>query len=266
MGRPFDVAGRTVVVTGGAGGIGYALADRLLRGGAARVVLADRDGGQAAEAAARLGERAHGITLDVTDAAAVAAVVEEVEKTAPIDLWCANAGVARGEELGGDADWEVSWRVHVRATLHVARILVPRMVGRGGGHIMITASAAGLLTNVDSAAYSVTKHAAVAFAEWLAVRYGDDGLDVSCLCPMGVNTAMTAQDGPAAATRLGGAYIEPEDVAESAVLALAEGRFLILPQPQAAVMEQHRAGDRDRWLSGMRRAWRELRAARPSAP
>ncbi|KUP97619.1 SDR family oxidoreductase [Thermobifida cellulosilytica] len=258
MGRPFTFPGRTIVVTGGANGIGRALAERFLAEGAARVVIADLDGQGAARTAAELGERARAHTLDVTDAAAVAALIEEVERDAPIDLWCSNAGVATGGGLGSDADWDLTWRVHVQAHVHVARLLLPRMIERGGGHLLVTASAAGLLTNVDSAPYSVTKHGAVALAEWLAIRHWDEGIDVSCLCPLGVNTAMTAGDGPTAATRLGGDYIEPADVARSVVEALGEGRFLILPHPQAAVMEQRRASDRDRWLSGMRRAHKRL--------
>ncbi len=259
MGRPFTFPDRTIVVTGGANGIGYALAERFLAEGAARVVIADLDGERAESAAAELGERARGHALDVTDPAAVAALVEQVEQDGPIDLWCSNAGVSTGGGLGSDADWDLTWRVHVQAHVHVARLLLPRMIERGSGHLLITASAAGLLTNIDSAPYSVTKHGAVALAEWLAIRHWEDGIDVSCLCPLGVNTAMTAKDGPDAATRLGGDYIEPADVARSVVEALGEGRFLILPHPQAAVMEQRRASDRDRWLSGMRRAKARLK-------
>ena len=259
MGRPFTFPDRTIVVTGGANGIGYALAERFLAEGAARVVLADLDGERAAAAAAELGARAQGYQLDVTDAEAVAALIEEVERDSPIDLWCSNAGVTTGGGLGSDADWDRTWRVHVLAHVYVARLLLPRMVERGGGHLLITASAAGLLTNIDSAPYSVTKHGAVALAEWRAILHGDEGIDISCLCPMGINTAMTAKDGPDAATRLGGDYLEPEDVAQSVVEALNEGRFLILPHPKAAVMEQRRASDRDRWLAGMRRARARLK-------
>ncbi|TDQ49994.1 SDR family oxidoreductase [Actinorugispora endophytica] len=260
MGRPFIFPGRTIVVTGGANGIGYALAERFLAEGAARVVIADLDGERAEAAAAGLGGSARGCALDVTDPAAVAGVIDAVEREGPIDLWCSNAGVGTGGGLGSADEWDVTWRLHVQAHVHVARLLIPRMVERGSGHLLVTASAAGLVTNIDSAPYSVTKHGAVALAEWLAIRHGDEGVDVSCLCPLGVNTAMTADDGPDAATRLGGDYLEPADVAESVVAALTEGRFLILPQPQAAVMEQRRASDRDRWLSGMRRARARLRS------
>ncbi|TQN30166.1 short-subunit dehydrogenase [Haloactinospora alba] len=258
----FTADGATVVVTGGASGIGYALAQRFLREGAARVLVADRDPDRTRNAAIELGERAHPVTLDVTDEDAVASAVASIEEEhAPIDLWCSNAGVAAGDGLGGDADWEASWRVHVLAHVHVARALLPRMAERGRGHLLVTASAAGLLTQLDSAPYSVTKHGAVALAEWLAIRYGDAGVGVSCLCPQGVHTPMTAGDGADSATRLGGAYLEPHEVADTAVSALREGRFLVLPHPEAAEYELHRSQDRDRWIAGMRRAWAKLRGA-----
>ncbi|MUL42364.1 SDR family oxidoreductase [Streptomonospora sp. PA3] len=261
MPEPFSIPGTTAVVTGAAGGIGLALARRLLREGAARVVVTDRDADRIAAAAEALGERAHAMAFDVADENAVADAVARIERDhGPIDLWCSNAGVAAGRGLGDDADWDLSWRVHVMAHVYVARALFPRMARRGSGHLLVTASAAGLLTQLDSAPYSATKHGAVALAEWLAIRHADEGISVSCLCPQGVNTAMTAGDGGASATRLGGDYIEPDDVAESVVAALHTGRFLVLPHPEAAGFEQRRAADRDRWLDGMRRAWAKIRA------
>ncbi len=267
MAQPFSVRDSTVVVTGGARGIGRAMADRFLREGAARVVIADRDADEVRGAAAELGERAHSMTLDVTDEAAVAAAVDRVEREhAPIDLWCSNAGVAAGADLGGDDSWDTSWRVHVLAHVYVARVLVSRMAERGRGHIMLTSSAAGLLSNLSSAPYSVTKHGTVALAEWLAMRHGDDGVGVSCLCPQGVHTAMTAGDeSRASGTQLGGDYLQPEDVAESVVQALREGRFLVLPHPEVATYERRRAENRDRWIGGMRRAFARIRAAAPPA-
>ncbi|SKA38884.1 NADP-dependent 3-hydroxy acid dehydrogenase YdfG [Marinactinospora thermotolerans DSM 45154] len=260
MAHPFTPPGTTVVVTGGAGGIGRALAERFLAEGAARVIVADLDPERVERTVAELGERAHALVLDVTDEAAVTAAVAAVEREhAPIDLWCSNAGVAAGRDLGAAADWDLSWRVHVLAHVHVARALLPRMVERGHGHLLVTASAAGLLTNLDAAPYSVTKHGAVALAEWLAIRHAGTGVGVSCLCPQGVNTAMTAGDGPTAATRLGGAYLEPEDVAEATITALRDGRFLVLPHPEVADYERRRAEDRDRWLGGMARAWARVR-------
>ncbi|GAA4894375.1 SDR family oxidoreductase [Streptomonospora salina] len=260
MAEPFSIPGTTAVVTGAAGGIGLALARRLLREGAARVVITDLDSDRIAAAAGELGERAHGMAFDAADEAAVADAVSRIEREyGAIDLWCSNAGVATGDGLGDDASWELSWRVHVMAHVYAARALVPRMAERGTGHILVTASAAGLLTQLDSAPYSATKHSAVALAEWLAIRHADEGVSVSCLCPQGVDTDMTAGDGGTSATRLGGAYIAPEDVAESVVTALHAGRFLVLPHPEAADYERRRATDRDRWIEGMRRAWAAIR-------
>ncbi|WP_046468891.1 SDR family oxidoreductase [Allosalinactinospora lopnorensis] len=262
MAGPFSVPGTTIVVTGGARGIGRAMAERFLQDGAACVVVADRDAEEARSAASALGERAHPMAFDAADEAAVADTVARIEEEhGPIDLWCSNAGVASGADLGGDAEWDLSWRIHVLAHVYAVRALAGRMAERGRGHLLVTSSAAGLLTNLDSAPYSATKHAAVALAEWMAIRYADDGIGVSCLCPQGVNTDMTAGDGPDSATRLGGDYIEPEDVAESVAVALSEGRFLILPHPEAAAYELRRVEDRDRWIGGMRRAWAKLRNA-----
>jgi short-subunit dehydrogenase len=148
--------------------------------------------------------------------------------------------------------------------VHVARALLPRMAARGRGHLLVTASAAGLLTQMDAAAYSVTKHGSVALAEWLAIRYGDDGVTVSCLCPQGVRTPMLEREGVGPAVLAAGGVLDPEDVADAVVDALADGRFLILPHPEVAEFEQRRAADRDRWLAGMRRVRARLRAAGPS--
>ena len=173
----------------------------------------------------------------------------------PVDLWCSNAGVAAGRGTWAtDGDWERSFAVHVLAHVHLARVLAPRMAARGRGHLLLTASAAGLLTSMDSAPYSVTKHGTVALAEWLAIRWGDAGVGVSCLCPQGVRTAMTEGMGAGSSVLAAGALLEPEEVAEAVVRGLAEGRFLILPHPEVATFERRRAADRDRWLAGMRRA------------
>src|SRR6266508_2060437 len=204
--------------------------------GAGAVVVADLDEPGARRVARELAcATPLGAGLDVTDPAAVAALVDRVEReVGPVDLWCSNAGVALGPDLGSDEDWHRSFQVHVMAHVNVARSLLPRMAARGRGHLLVTASAAGLLTNMDAAAYSVTKHGSVALAEWLAIRYGDDGVTVSCLYP--------------------------EDVADAVVDALADGRFLILPHPEVAEFERRRAADRDRWLAGMRRVRARLRA------
>jgi NAD(P)-dependent dehydrogenase (short-subunit alcohol dehydrogenase family) len=265
---------RVAVVTGGAGGIGRALVERFAAEGARAVVVADLDGdgarafadavtGTAAPgtAAGRTAAGAIGVPLDVTDEAAVRDLVDRVERdVGPIDLWCSNAGVAVGRGLGEDADWDLSWRVNVLAHLYAARAVLPRMVARGRGHLMATASAAGLLTEIATAAYSVTKHGAVALAEWLAIRYAGTGVTFSCLCPQGVRTAMLAgvdADSPTVA----GGVLEPAEVADAVAEALAEGRFLILPHPRVAEYERRRAGDRERWLAGMVRATEALRTA-----
>jgi NAD(P)-dependent dehydrogenase (short-subunit alcohol dehydrogenase family) len=262
---PLDlVPGGVVVVTGGASGIGRALSERFARERAHAVVVVDLSEQAAQEVAAGLAcDVALGLGIDVTDPAALDAGVHRVEdEVGPITVWCSNAGVALGQGLGTDDDWDRSWQLHVLAHVHAARAVLPRMEARGRGHLMITASAAGLLTNMDSAPYSVTKHGSVALAEWLAIRHGDAGIGVSCLCPQGVHTAMTAGRDGGSATRAAGAFLEPEDVADAVVAALAEERFLILPHPEVAGFEQRRAGDRDRWLGGMRRAWAKLQAAR----
>jgi NAD(P)-dependent dehydrogenase (short-subunit alcohol dehydrogenase family) len=238
------LAGSVAVVTGGASGIGAALADRFVREGARAVIAADR-------VAPPVGIP---YRLDVTDEAAVHGAVDAIEaEHGPIDIWCSNAGLATGTGLGEDEDWQRSWDLHVRAHIYVARALLPRMAQRGHGHLMVTASAAGLLTEMDSAPYAVTKHGSVALAEWLAIRYGDQGVSVSCLCPQGVRTPMTDALPERSATLAAGALIEPEQVADAVVAALAHEQFLILPHPQVAEYERRRAADRDRWLAGMRR-------------
>jgi NAD(P)-dependent dehydrogenase (short-subunit alcohol dehydrogenase family) len=250
-----NLQGAVAVVTGGARGIGRALAERFAAEGAAGVVVADLDRAGAERVAAGLGCPSLGAGLDVTDPGTVARLVDRVEdELGPVDLWCSNAGVAVGDGLGDDGDWERSFAVHVLAHVHLARVLAPRMAARGRGHLLLTASAAGLLTSMDSAPYAVTKHGTVALAEWLAIRWGDEGVGVSCLCPQGVRTAMTEGMGAGSSVLAAGALLEPGEVAGAVVRGLAEGRFLILPHPEVATFERRRAADRDRWLAGMRRA------------
>jgi len=262
-----NLQGAVAVVTGGASGIGRALALRFAREGARAVVVVDLDEPGARRVARELTcATPLGAGLDVTDPAAVAALVDRVEReVGPVDLWCSNAGVALGPDLGSDQDWQRCFEVHVMAHVHVARSLLPRMAARGRGHLLVTASAAGLLTDMDAAAYSVTKHGSVALAEWLAIRYGDDGITVSCLCPQGVRTPMLEREGVGPAVLAAGGVLDPEDVADAVVDALADGRFLILPHPEVAEFERRRAADRDRWLAGMRRVRARLRAPDPSA-
>jgi NAD(P)-dependent dehydrogenase (short-subunit alcohol dehydrogenase family) len=255
-----NLHGAVAVVTGGASGIGRALALRFAAEGARAVVVADLDEPGARRVAHELTcPTPLGAGLDVTDPEAVAALVDRVERdVGPIDLWCSNAGVALGPDLGSDQDWHRSFEVHVMAHVHVARTLLPRMAARGRGHLLVTASAAGLLTEMDAAAYSVTKHGAVAVAEWLAIRHGDDGVTVSCLCPQGVRTPMLEREGAGRAVLAAGAVLDAEEVAGVVMEALADGRFLILPHPEVAEFERRRAADRDRWLAGMRRLRRRL--------
>ena len=257
MVTPRDAVG---VVTGGASGIGKALSQRVAAEGARAVVVIDLDAALAAEAAASLGTVGTFRQLDVTDEAAVAATISEITREiGEIDIWCSNAGIPSSRGLGDDADWERTFHVHVLAHVYVARHLLPRMAERGSGHLLVTASAAGLLTEMDTAPYTVTKHGSVALAEWLSIQYGDLGVTVSCLCPQGVNTPMTAGFDKTSATLAAGAFLEPSDVSDAVIAAWREGRFLILPHPQVAEYEQRRTADRDRWLAGMRRVRSRLR-------
>lgn len=251
-------SGAVVVVTGGASGIGRALAERAAAEGARSVVVADLDAGAADQVAESIG--GVGIGLDVADEGAVQQAIEQITATAgEIDIWCSNAGIGGRGGLGDDADWDRAFRVHVLAHVYVARHLLPRMARRGRGHLMVTASAAGLLTEMDTAPYTVTKHGTVALAEWIAIQYGDRGVSVSCLCPQGVRTPMTAGFDRTSATLASGPLIEPSDVADAVIAAWQDGRFLILPHPQVAEYERRRAADRDRWLAGMRRLRDRLR-------
>ena len=261
-----DLANRVVVVTGGAGGIGSALGRRFLAEGARAVVLADRDGERAVEVAASLGAGARGVACDVGDDAAVAALVSEVEeREGPIDLYCANAGIALGTGFESPLDeWEAAWHVNLMGTVVAARHLLPRWLERGGGYLLVTASAAGLLTTLGDAAYTATKHAAVGLAEWIWISYGDRGVRVSCLCPQGVRTPMvlrpTASGTPGAEQVIRLGLIEPEQVAEAVVEGLGDERFLILPHPEVAEYFRLKGENHGRWLGGMRKMQRQLRS------
>jgi NAD(P)-dependent dehydrogenase (short-subunit alcohol dehydrogenase family) len=252
-----ELADRICVVTGGARGIGRALCERFAAEGARTVVVVDRDADGAVATADALGEQGVAITADVTVEADVLAVVERTEdEIGPIDLVASNAGILSGLGIDAPEDvWSQVWAVNVMAHVYAARAVVPRMIERGHGYLLNTASAAGLLSQPGDAPYSVTKHAAVALAEWLAITYGDAGIRVSCLCPMAVDTAMLSlgqgQSGSQAAAVQG--VLRPEEVAATAVEGLRDERFLILPHPDVALFEQRRASDRDRWLAGMRR-------------
>jgi len=250
---------KVVVVTGGANGIGQALCRRFAAEGARRVVVADCE----ADAARRLAGEIGGIAIsaDVAVEADIARLVKETEKACgPIDLFCSNAGISvpGGEEVP-DREWQRIWQVNFLSHVYAARAVVPGMLKRGGGYLLQTASAAGLLTQIGSAPYSVTKHAAVALAEWLAVTYGDQGLKVSCLCPMGVRTRLLMGTAPEpegflpTKSFLLETAIEPGEVAEAVIQGLGEERFLILPHAEVGEYFRRKGGDYERWLRGMRR-------------
>src|SRR5262245_20904906 len=256
-----QIKDRVIVVTGGASGIGRALCRRFAAEGAKGVVVADLDGAGAETVAREIGGLA--VATDVAREADVKRLVERATAVhGPIDLFCSNAGIGAGAGLGDGAsgpfasneDWQRSWDVNLMAHVYAARAVLPSMLERGSGYLLNTASAAGLLTDITAHAYSVTKHAAVGFAEWIAITYGERGIRVSCLCPQGVRTGML----DAAASAFGGQHllpdmIEPEEVAEAVVAGLAKEQFLILPHPQVAEYLQRKAADYDRWLAGMRR-------------
>ena len=262
-----DVNGAVVVVTGGASGIGRALARRFDADGAKAVVVADLDGEGAAKVAEEIGGL--GVQTDVGDAAANDALIGAAEERfGPVDLFCANAGVTGG--VGMDDGFELAIDVNLMSHVHAARRLVPGWVERGSGYFLSTASAAGLLTQVGSAQYSVTKHGAVAFAEWLSMTYGDKGIRVSCLCPMGVNTPLMHEGedsddargrAASAVVAAAGQVLEPEDVAEVVTNGLREERFLILPHPEVLEMWRRKTSDYDRWLRGMRRPQAQIEEA-----
>jgi NAD(P)-dependent dehydrogenase (short-subunit alcohol dehydrogenase family) len=244
------------VVTGAAGGIGRALALRCAAEGA-RVAATDVQVEALQAVGAELGDGHLAVPADVTDAGAVDGLIDRVEsELGPADVFFANAGVAIGEDPVDTPDdvWDLAFAVNVRAHVFAARRLLPGWLDRGEGYFVATASAAGLLTQIGSAPYAVTKHAAVAFAEWLSVTYGDRGVRVSCLCPMGVRTAMLTGDGLAErVVRGAGAVVEPEEVADVVVAAIDREQFLILPHPEVLTFFQRKGLDYERWLSGMRR-------------
>jgi NAD(P)-dependent dehydrogenase (short-subunit alcohol dehydrogenase family) len=246
-----------VVVTGGGSGIGAALARRFAAEGA-RVVVNDLNEAAAKAVASSCGAVA--VPADAASEEGVAALVAAArDALGEIDLFCANAGVAAG---GGpdasEADWERSWQVNVMAHVRAARLLLPAWLARGSGHLICTVSAAGLLTMLGSAPYSVTKHAALAFAEWLAATHAHQGITVQAVCPQGVRTPMLAGSGPGADLLLGGSAITPEAVADAVMAGIASGTFLILPHPEVAGMYAGRAADPDRWLRGMNKLQRKV--------
>jgi NAD(P)-dependent dehydrogenase (short-subunit alcohol dehydrogenase family) len=252
-----------IVVTGGANGIGRALCERFAREGARGIVAVDLD--PAVE------DVAHdfsgvGVRADVSDEDEIRRVVAQtVDRFGRIDLFCSNAGISLAGPLESTSagDWERMWRVNVMAHVHAARACLPSMLRQGSGYLLQTASAAGLLSQIGSAPYAVTKHAAVALAEWLAITYGDQGIRVSCLCPQGVRTRMLAEAGRTSQGLLDAGAVEPAFVADVVVAGLADERFLILPHPEVAEYFRRKASDYDRWLRGMRRLQQRITPGLP---
>ncbi|MGF1595369.1 MAG: SDR family NAD(P)-dependent oxidoreductase [Acidimicrobiales bacterium] len=252
-----------VVITGGSGGIGRAMARAFLAEGARTVVLADLDPDAVAAAAAELG--CEGRACDVTDETQIAELVEwTLAEHGPIDLFCSNAG-AGSEGVLTDAPneaWQFQWDLHVMAHLYAARAVLPSMIARGEGYLLNTASAAGLLAAIGSGPYTVTKAAAVKLAEFLSITHGDDGIRVSVLCPQGVNTAMAPRNLGDGQTD---GIIEADELAAVVVEALRDERFHVLPHPEVAEYLKRKADDPDRWLRGMRRLRARSLDGAPSA-
>ncbi|HEY6971268.1 MAG TPA: SDR family NAD(P)-dependent oxidoreductase [Candidatus Angelobacter sp.] len=248
-----EIQGRVVVVTGGANGIGRALCRAFAAAGARAVIVADLD----QQGAKRVAEEIKGTAMaaNVGKESEVKRLVEQAtQQFGKIDVFCSNAGIGvQGGPDAPDSDWQRSWDVNVMAHIYAARAVLPQMLARKEGYLVQTVSAAGILTQIGSAPYSVTKHAAMSFAEWLAITYGDQGIRVSALCPQGVRTNMlfNAEFG-------GGAFLlegalEPEQVAADVIRAVTEEKFLILPHPEVAKYFQNKANDYERWLRGMRK-------------
>ena len=261
------IDGSVAVVTGAGSGIGRAIAVALAAAGAS-VVAGDIDGASAVETASISSGVA--VTADAASADGIATLVGTARREfGAVDIYVANAGIVGQPGLGdAEAAWDHIIDINVRAHIRAAKAVVPEWLERGSGHFVAVASAAGLLTQLGAAPYSVTKHAAVGFAEWLAITYGDKGIGVSCVCPMGVDTPLlrAMSDSPDAQARVAGAavtgagaVISPQDVADLVVQAIIKGTFLVLPHPEVLTMFGQKAADHDRWIAGMRRYQGSLR-------
>lgn len=258
-----DVDGKVAIVTGAGSGIGRALAGALA-GAGAHVVVSDIDGGRAEETVAQLAGRAVARQADASAESDIAGLIAlAATEFGPVDIYVANAGVGGPPGLViPESEWDHVLNVNLRAHIRAATQLVPAWVDRGGGYFVAVASAAGLLTQLGAAAYSVSKHAAVGFAEWLAITYGDVGIGVSCLCPMGVETPLLTElrespepDGRLAASAVlaAGEVLSPDEVAAATLNAVRENRFLVLPHPGVLDMYRMKGADYDGWIAGMRR-------------
>lgn len=254
-----EITGKNIVVTGGASGIGRALVKRFTKAGARHIVSVDMNLAGAEETVSLYGGTA--MAADVGNESDIKSVIEKTEsEVGPIDLFCSNAGIGRGADLAApNEEWQQSWDVNVMSHVYAARHLAPKMVERGGGYFMNTASAAGLLNQVGGAAYGVTKHAAVGFGEWLALTYAHQGIRVSMLCPQAVRTPMTEDaNAPGTKAAAGDGMMEPDDLAEVVMEGLHQERFVILPHPEVLQYMQRKTADYDRWIKGMNRLHQKL--------
>ena len=276
-----DIVDKLVVVTGAGSGIGRALAHQFATEGARLVVCADLDGAAAQTTASAIGASSRAVALDVASRDAIQNLVTSLEdEQGGIDIFASNAGYAQGGGLALEPEaWQQMMEVHTWSHLYAAQAVIPLMIERGGGYLLNTSSAAGLLTQMDSGPYAVSKHASVALAEWLAINYKDRGIGVSVLCPQAVRTAIlskrrgkddnqredkrSSQKTPTGAGSSNQAAVdgilEPEDVATLCMQAIRTEQFLILPHPEVARYFQNKANDYDRWLNGMRRMRERLR-------
>ena len=266
MSRPWSALGKRVAITGAGSGIGRALAQTLSRAGARSLLCLDNNIESCRKTVESLGSaNAIAAQCDASNRTSLQAAL----RAADIDLFCANAGVATvGDCSAPEAAWDFTWRLNTMQTVYAAEVLVPSMIERGGGAFLVTASAAGLLTQLGSAPYAVTKAAAVGLSEWLAITHGDDGIRVCCVCPQGVRTPMIMGENEGDAATVAAAagvdgLLEPEEVADEALRCLEEGIFLCMPGgdkgPERHVVRK--AADRERWIGGMRRLQSKLKKA-----
>jgi NAD(P)-dependent dehydrogenase (short-subunit alcohol dehydrogenase family) len=260
-----ELPGKNVVITGAGSGIGRALAERFAREEPRALILADLNVAAVETVARAIGDRAVPVRVDVGYEEEIRSLVDRARDVGgPVDVFCSNAGVPGpvGGPEAPDREWERAWRINAMAHVWAARALLPEMLERGDGYLLSTASAAGVLTQVGAMTYSVTKHAAVAIAEWLAITYGDAGIKVSCICPLGVRTPMleeALEDTVGGAALLQDELLEPADVAEAVLAGIRDERFLILPHPQVARYMAFKGAENERWHAAMRGVVRRAR-------